>query len=97
MDEASVPTSRATLATVRLLYSSVVIGVRRPCRNPPVTQPRFEAADKAAESRLLVRLHGQKFQSELLAAWPPHSRYLYLQRWFTIRKVEENRQLSPLL
>ncbi len=68
MDEASVPTSRATLATVRLLYSSVVIGVRRPCRNPSLTQPRFEAADKAAESCLLVRLHGQKFQSELLSA-----------------------------
>jgi len=33
-----------------------------------VTQPRFEGADNAAESRLLVRLHGQKFQSELLSA-----------------------------
>ncbi len=68
MDEASVPTSRATLSTVRLLYSRVVIGVRRPCRNPSVTQPRFEATDNAAEACLLVRLHGQKFQSELLSA-----------------------------
>ncbi len=68
VDEASVPTSRAPLATGRLLDSRVVIGVRRPCRNPSVTQPRFEAADQAAESRLLVRLHGQKFQSELLSA-----------------------------
>ncbi len=68
MDEASVPTSRATLAPVRLLYSRVVIGVRRPCRDASVTQPRFEGGDNAAETRLLVRLHGQKFQSELLFA-----------------------------
>ncbi len=46
---------------VRLLYSSVVIGVRWPCRNPSVTWLCFEGADKVAEG------------SGMLVLWPRHA------------------------
>ncbi len=60
---------------VRRLYSDVVMGARRPGRNPSVTSMRFEGADKVVQSLLFLGPHAHKFKAVLFflahrtAAW----------------------------
>ncbi len=77
-----------TLAMVRLLYSDVVMGARRPSRNPSVTRPCFEGADKAVESLLFLQLHVEEFQPKFLPLRPSNHCQGHFHRQIIIGQTE---------
>ncbi len=73
---------------VGLLYSDVVMGARRPGRNPSVTRMRFECADKAVESLLLLIFHPEEFQPKLLPLRPSNHCQGHFHRQIIIGQTE---------